>query len=178
MKKKLVSALLSVAMVASLLLTGCGGGDSAATNNDSSAGTEETAASTTEEAAPEASSTETSVIDAGAGEGATELEYWTFVELHGQHFETMLQKWNEANPDRQIKLNVTVMPYDDMHNKLLIAVQTGEGAPDISDIEFPEICRHIFELAFGQIGVPCGRDVLPVRYFPVAVDCGYAGVGI
>ena len=69
------------------------------------------------------------------------MEYWTFVELHGQHFETMLQKWNEANPDRQIKLNVTVMPYDDMHNKLLIAVQTGEGAPDISDIElgrFPD----------------------------------------
>lgn len=141
MKKKLVSALLSVAMVASLLLTGCGGGDSApAASGDSAAGTEETAAST-EEAAPEASSTETSTIDGGAGEGATELEYWTFVELHGQHFETMLQKWNEANPDRQIKLNVTVMPYDDMHNKLLIAVQTGEGAPDISDIElgrFPD----------------------------------------
>ena len=53
----------------------------------------------------------------------------------------MLGLWNKANPDRQIKLNVTVMPYDDMHNKLLLAVQTGEGAPDISDIElgrFPD----------------------------------------
>lgn len=78
---------------------------------------------------------ETSVLDAGAGESATELSYWTFVELHGQHFEKMLEKWNAANPDRQIKLNVTVMPYDDMHNKLSIAVQTGVGAPDIADIE-------------------------------------------
>lgn len=78
---------------------------------------------------------ETSVLDGGAGESATELSYWTFVELHGQHFEKMLEKWNEANPDRQIKLNVTVMPYDDMHNKLSIAVQTGVGAPDIADIE-------------------------------------------
>lgn len=72
---------------------------------------------------------------------ATELSYWTFVELHGQHFEKMLEKWNAANPDRQIKLNVTVMPYDDMHNKLSIAVQTGVGAPDIADIElgkFPD----------------------------------------
>lgn len=140
MKKKLVSALLSVAMVASLLLTGCGNSGSAETSGGSSAGTEESAAGT-EEAAPETSSTETSVIDAGAGDDATELEYWTFVELHGQHFETMLKQWNENNPDRQIKLNVTVMPYDDMHNKLLIAVQTGEGAPDISDIElgrFPD----------------------------------------
>ncbi|CAM3686585.1 ABC transporter substrate-binding protein [Marinicrinis lubricantis] len=84
---------------------------------------------------------EKTVIDGGAGEDATALEYWTFVELHGQHFETMLAKWNKEFPDRQIKLNVTVMPYDDMHNKLSIAVQTGEGAPDIADIElgkFPD----------------------------------------
>ena len=47
----------------------------------------------------------------------------------------MLGKWNAENPERQIKLNVTVMPYDDMHNKLSIAVQSGTGAPDIADIE-------------------------------------------
>lgn len=87
---------------------------------------------------------ETSVLDSGAGEDATELSYWTFVELHGQHFEKMLGKWNTEYPDRQIKLNVTVMPYDDMHNKLSIAVQTGVGAPDISDIElgkFPDFLK-------------------------------------
>jgi len=81
------------------------------------------------------------VIDGGADETATELSYWTFVELHGQLFETMLPKWNTANPERQIKLNVSVMPYDDMHNKLSIAIQTGVGAPDIADIElgkFPD----------------------------------------
>ncbi|GIO40426.1 ABC transporter substrate-binding protein [Paenibacillus apis] len=90
------------------------------------------------------SSGETSVLDSGAGEDATELSYWTFVELHGQHFEKMLGKWNTEYPDRQIKLNVTVMPYDDMHNKLSIAVQTGVGAPDISDIElgkFPDFLK-------------------------------------
>jgi len=82
-----------------------------------------------------------SVIDGGAGESATELSYWTFVELHGQHFEKMLTKWNAENTDRQIKLNVSVMPYDDMHNKLSIALQTGVGAPDLADIElgkFPD----------------------------------------
>lgn len=115
MKKKWFAVLLVLSM--STYLWGCGSGGS------SSGGGEK------------------SVIDGGAGENATTLEYWTFVELHGQHFETMLTKWNAANPDRQIKLNVTVMPYDDMHNKLSIAVQTGVGAPDISDIElgkFPD----------------------------------------
>ncbi|GGA32941.1 ABC transporter substrate-binding protein [Paenibacillus physcomitrellae] len=87
---------------------------------------------------------EQSVLDGGAGDNATELSYWTFVELHGKHFEKMLGKWNAANPDRQIKLNVTVMPYDDMHNKLSIALQTGTGAPDIADIElgkFPDFLK-------------------------------------
>ena len=60
---------------------------------------------------------EKQVLDEGAGENATELAYWTFVDLHGQHFSKMLGLWNKANPDRHIKLNVTVMPYDDMHNK-------------------------------------------------------------
>lgn len=133
MKKKLLSALLSTVMVATLL-AGCGNNASSGADQtaNSGAGTEETTA---------AGGEQTAVIDAGAGEGAVELDYWTFVELHGQHFETMLKLWNEQNPDKQIKLNVTVMPYDDMHNKLLIAVQTGEGAPDISDIElgrFPD----------------------------------------
>ncbi|KUP25587.1 extracellular solute-binding protein [Paenibacillus sp. DMB5] len=116
MKNKWLISLLVVSML--VFLAGCGGKSSSGTSGG-----------------------ETSVLEGGAGEAATELSYWTFVELHGQHFEKMLEKWNAANPDRQIKLNVTVMPYDDMHNKLSIAVQTGVGAPDIADIElgkFPD----------------------------------------
>ena len=66
---------------------------------------------------------------------ATEMEFWTFVELHGQFYENMAEKWNEQNPDKQVKVNVNVMPYDDMHNKLQIALTSGEGAPDFVDIE-------------------------------------------
>ncbi len=103
--------LLSLLTAGTLALTSCGGG-----NTDSG-------------------STSDVLGENTAGENATELSYWTFVDLHGKHFEKMLDLWNEENPDRQIKLNVTVMPYDDMHSKLLLAVQTGKGAPDISDIE-------------------------------------------
>ena len=43
---------------------------------------------------------ETAVLGAdSAGADATELSYWTFVDLHGKHFEKMLGLWNEANPD-------------------------------------------------------------------------------
>ena len=81
------------------------------------------------------------VITQAAVEGATPLELWTFVELHGKFYTTMAEKWNTLNPDKKVQINVNVMPYDDMHNKLQIALTSGQGAPDIADIEagkFPQ----------------------------------------
>lgn len=63
------------------------------------------------------------------------IEFWTFVEMHGNFYEQMAEKWNAEHPDKQIKLNVNVMPFDDMHNKLQIALNSGTGTPDFVDIE-------------------------------------------
>ena len=76
-----------------------------------------------------------STVNQEAGADATELQLWTFVELHGKFYETMAAKWNEQNPDKQVKIAVNVMPYDDMHNKLQLALNAGQGVPDIVDIE-------------------------------------------
>lgn len=76
--------------------------------------------------------------DDGGGEGAdgvTTLDMWVFAELHGQVYEEMAEKWNEENPDKQIDLNLSVYPYQDMHDKLLLAVNSGQGLPDLADIE-------------------------------------------
>lgn len=85
----------------------------------------------------------TTQLGANAGENATELSFWTFVDLHGKHLDKMLGLWNKENPDKQIKLNVSVMPYDDMHNKLLLAVTSGKGAPDIADIELGQFPKFL-----------------------------------
>ena len=52
---------------------------------------------------------------------------WVFAELHATYYEQMAEQWNEKNPDRPIDLEVTVYPYDDMHNKLQLAVNSGSG---------------------------------------------------
>lgn len=65
----------------------------------------------------------------------TKLELWTFNELHGKYFTYMADLWNKANPDKQINLKANTYPYEDHHNKLLVALQSGKGAPDIADIE-------------------------------------------
>lgn len=65
----------------------------------------------------------------------TELDMWTFVNAHAEFYEMMAENWNEENPDRTITLNTQVLPFNQMHDKLNIALQTGMGAPDVVDIE-------------------------------------------
>lgn len=134
MKKKLVSLMLSAAMIASLL-TGCGG-----TNSE----TPSDAAGDGKEAAVQEGETQTEQEESGEGQvatigsadaSATEIELWTFTKLFQNFYETMADKWNEQNPDKLIRIKVNVMPYDDMHNKLQIVLNAGAGAPDFADVE-------------------------------------------
>ena len=112
MKKKVLAALLCAAM-AGTMLAGCGGGSGDSEGGDS-AGSR----------------------DMGVeGEDVTELTVWTFVENHQDFYTEMAEKWNEENPDKQVNLVLSNMAFDDMHNKLSLALESGEGAPDVVDIE-------------------------------------------
>lgn len=97
------------------------------------------------------------VAPASAAE-PTKLEFWTFQALHVEFYEKMAEIWNERNPDRQIELVVTSLGYDDMHNKLLIALQSGTGAPDFVDIEIGKYANYL--MGETQL-VPLNRVVEP-----------------
>jgi len=135
MKKKLVAALLCVAMTASMLL-GCSAGSEGGGSDDS-------------KGSGSAGKNEMEV------EGdATELEVWTFIELHQQFYTDMAERWNEEHPDKKVKLVLSNMAYDDMHNKLSLALESGEGAPDVVDIELGKFPAFMT----GKIGL---RDLKP-----------------
>jgi len=85
--------------------------------------------------------TSTEVI--GNDEDATELKFWTFVELHTDLFKDSVERWNKEFPDRKIKLVAETYPYDNMHNNLLLALQSGKGAPDIADIEIARFPNYL-----------------------------------
>lgn len=72
-----------------------------------------------------------------------DIEFWTFQDLHVAFYEKMAEKWNQENPDRPINFIPTVYPFDDMHNKLLIALQSGVGAPDLVDIELGKYANFL-----------------------------------
>lgn len=74
-------------------------------------------------------------IKSADGKGVvTKLSLWTFQDIHKPFYIKTADMWNKANPDLPIELSVDVYPNAEMHNKLLIAIQSGVGAPDIADI--------------------------------------------
>lgn len=77
--------------------------------------------------------------------GRTSLDMWVFAEVHATYYEQMAKRWNEENPDRPIDLEVTVYPYEDMHNKLLLAANSGSGLPDVVDIEVNQFSNFVAE---------------------------------
>lgn len=153
MKKKLVSALLCATMVAGCLtFAGCGsssdggtsddGGDAAADDGGDAAaddGGDAAADDGGDAAADEGGESSTAVEETfnstfGDSSG-THLDLWTFVDAHAEMYGKMVDQWNTANPDRTIELTAVSYPYSDMHNKVLMSFQAGEGAPDIVDVE-------------------------------------------
>lgn len=147
MKKKLLSALLCVAMAA-VLLAGCGKSTKQTANSgegkteDAVTETEQTPGEETEQTAEVEAQAVTTVGDPNG----THMEMWSFVELHNTYYGKMVEKWNELNPDKTIEVTFTTYPYADMHNKLIMSLQTGEGAPDICDVEvgqFPNVVAGV-----------------------------------
>ncbi len=146
MRKKALGLFLSVLMAASVL-SGCGsnGGEAKKASSEGDKKQEEKKGEDGE-ASPEATA---SAVNTVGPENGTPLEVWSFVELHNTFYGKMVEKWNREHSDKQIKATFTTYPYADMHNKLTMALQTGEGAPDICDVEigqFPNFTKDTSQL--------------------------------
>lgn len=137
--KRLIGLLLATSVTTGLMV-GCG---SSKSTDDSSKGTE------SEEAVTDESSEEEPTVVTAGDENGTEFEMWTFVELHAQFYQEMVEEWNKQNPDKTINLKMTVLPYGDMHTKLQSSLLAGKGAPDLCDIEvgqFPNFLKGVPQL--------------------------------
>lgn len=120
MKKKWLAGLLSAAMVLSM-------------------GTMVMADEAETEAAP------TAVTTVGPDDATAKYELWSFVDLHNEFYGKMVDLWNEQNPDRTIQITFSTYPYADHHNKLMMSLQAGSGAPDMCDIEIGQFPNYTGE---------------------------------
>ncbi len=109
--KRLMGLILATSVTTGLMV-GCGSSGNSGTGSSNSS-----SESDSDETSDESSEEEVQILTAG-DENGTELEMWTFVELHAQFYQEMVKEWNEQNPDKTINLKLTVLPYGDMHTKL------------------------------------------------------------
>lgn len=92
--------------------------------------------------------------------GTATLSFWLDNEIHQRYFQRGADDWNAKNPDRQANVVFEHYPTQELGNKLLIALQSGVGAPDIVDININNFSTFLQ----GNTGlVPLNRVVDPVR---------------
>lgn len=146
--KKRIALLLAAVIMASIFLVACSGSDT--TDTPKPTDPPSTAELDVDEPAPP------------EDVEPIQLNFWTFEELHKAYYEEGLRDWNEANPDRPIELVTEAYPNQEMHNKLLIALQSGVGAPDIVDINI----NYFANFLMGDIQLAeLDRVVDPVREY-------------
>jgi arabinosaccharide transport system substrate-binding protein len=112
--------MLGSAGVLGLTAAGCGGGD-----GDGGGGGDGLEGASVREMQPDPS---------WQGENI-ELEFWTFVDAHTDFMIARAEEFNAANTQYNILLRASTAEYEEMHGRLLIALQSGTGAPDLADIE-------------------------------------------
>ena len=92
--------------------------------------------------AEEAETEGPSAVTTVGPDDATHFELWSFVDLHNNFYANMVNEWNELNPDKQVQITFSTYPYGEMHNKLMMSLQAGSGAPDICDIEIGQFPNY------------------------------------
>ncbi len=138
MKKKIIALLLAASTA--LTMAACAAAPAAPA---APAASEDAAAPSDAAEAAEEEAAEVSEGAETAPAGAQELTFWTFQAAHQKFMEDAAARWNETYPDRPIDFKAETLGYDDMHNNLMISLQTGTGAPDLADIEISMYANFI-----------------------------------
>ena len=118
-------------------------------------------------------------LTVACAEDVTTLTMWTFIAQHQEFFEKAAARWTAEHPDRPIAVQVTTIGYDDMHNKMKVALQADEGAPDMCDVElgqFPNILAFSDKLVdLTDAMAPYMADLVQARLEIYAKDGKYYG---
>lgn len=81
--------------------------------------------------------------DTKAAAKITTFTHWGNIELHKQFWDDAVATWNKNHPDKPVKIDTAIFPFDQLHVKLLLAYQSGIGAPDMADIEIRKFTTFV-----------------------------------
>ncbi len=164
-----VSLWLSLVMIASLLLTACGRGGP----GDTEAGQpgEGVATAIAPVQAPQAGAETPSTVSG-------EITVWAFADdIILNSIKATLPEFNQKYPD--VKVNVVPVSGAEIHTKLLAAISSGQGIPDVAHVGVPDPRTFVDQDALWDITPrvqPYLDDILPYQIPPYQVNGKMYGV--
>lgn len=120
-------------MALALVAAACGVGEGG--NTGAAAGSEGATGDPAATAEPEVIEMEADPDDPGE---TVELEFWTFVNNHADFLQAKAQEFNAQNDEFNVIINASVAEYEAHHQRLLLSLQSGAGAPELVDIEIAQ----------------------------------------
>ena len=84
-------------------------------------------------------------VFAEAAAEPVKMTFWTFQDLHINLYQAMLDKWNADPTKTPLEIDFQPYPFEDMHTMLNMAIDAGEGLPDIVDIEIGKFANYLGE---------------------------------
>ena len=75
----------------------------------------------------------------GLAKEKIELTWWGFQEPNLRLFQEAAQLFNQTRDDVEIVFKGTVYPYEEMHDKLMMAALSGVGSPDLCNVEIGKL---------------------------------------
>ena len=151
--RKLIACGMAVVVIS---LVGCGSSSNTSSSSSITVAESATTTSTTESTSE---IVENESDENTSPEDAIVLTVWASNELHKAMFDFGEQAYNKEHPNEPIDVRVEVYANAEMAEKLLIALQSGTGAPDIADINinyFSNYCGEDTQL------IPLDDIVKPV----------------
>jgi arabinosaccharide transport system substrate-binding protein len=105
------------------------------------------------------------------GGSSKNLEFWGFDEGRVDFARAAYKSKEFKSKHGDVTVNFRILPYEQMHDKLLTALVSGEGAPDIADIEISRFGQFIKGDRVPLLGLKkrIGDDINDI-YKPAAVD--------
>jgi arabinosaccharide transport system substrate-binding protein len=158
--------ILGVAVIA-MMIAACGGGATTSTAPTGGASASAPAPGGETPGASESAAPQLCATDSAADATFT---FWTFVDRHATWWQKRADEWNKEHADQQIKLNCSVIAYEQMHNNLAAAFTSGSGAPNLVDIEIGKFANftkgtiHLIDMTAEAQGY--AKDLVATRLAP------------
>lgn len=98
-----------------------------------------------------------------------EIEYWSvFTGADGATMQGMVDAFNDSQDE--VKVNHTPMTADDLYQKVPLAVQTGQGVPDVTIVHIERIPMFVQQEMIYPIDTLMENGIVKENYIPSAWD--------